>query len=37
MTSITRNGNVEFRFFRPNVSSVSIVGDFKGSVMSKAS
>ena len=28
MTSITTNGQVEFRFFRPNVSSVKIVGDF---------
>ena len=30
MTSVTQNGQVEFRFFRPNVNSVSIVGDFNG-------
>ena len=30
MTSITIDGQVEFRFFRPNVSSVSLVGDFNG-------
>lgn len=28
MTSITIDGQVEFRFFRPNVSSVNLVGDF---------
>ena len=30
MTSIEQNGHVEFRFFRPNVNSVSIIGDFNG-------
>src|SRR5580700_3495079 len=30
MTSITSDGQVEFRFFRPNVSNVSLVGDFNG-------
>jgi len=28
MTSVTRDGLVEFRFFRPDVQSVSVVGDF---------
>jgi 1,4-alpha-glucan branching enzyme len=28
MTSVTRDGIVEFKFFRPNVRSVSVVGDF---------
>jgi 1,4-alpha-glucan branching enzyme len=31
MTSITDDGQVEFRFYRPNVRSVSLVGDFNGS------
>ena len=30
MTSITRDGLVEFRFFRPQVRQVSVVGDFNG-------
>jgi 1,4-alpha-glucan branching enzyme len=30
MTSVTRDGVVEFNFFRPNVRSVSVVGDFNG-------
>lgn len=30
MTSITSNGYVEFKFFRREVSSVSLVGDFNG-------
>ncbi len=28
MTSVTRDGAVEFRFFRPNVRKVNLVGDF---------
>ena len=28
MTSVTRDGVVEFEFFRPNVRSVTVVGDF---------
>ena len=28
MTSLTRDGQVEFRFFRPNVGSVELMGDF---------
>ena len=30
MTSVDRDGIVEFRFFRPNVRQVAIVGDFNG-------
>ena len=30
MTSITRDGTVEFRFFRPHAHHVFIVGDFNG-------
>ena len=30
MTSVTRDGVVEFKFFRPNVRQVTIVGDFNG-------
>ncbi|HEY2587471.1 MAG TPA: hypothetical protein VGI81_17125 [Tepidisphaeraceae bacterium] len=30
MTSVTRDGKVEFRFFRPRVRQVSVVGDFNG-------
>lgn len=30
MTSITRDGIVEFRFFRPRVRQVTVVGDFNG-------
>jgi 1,4-alpha-glucan branching enzyme len=30
MTSITENGRVQFKFFRPNVDSVRLVGDFDG-------
>ena len=30
MTSITQDGQVQFRFFRPNVDSVRLVGDFNG-------
>ena len=30
MTSITENGRTQFRFFRPNVDSVRLVGDFSG-------
>jgi 1,4-alpha-glucan branching enzyme len=30
MTSIRANGTVEFRFFRPGVSSASVKGDFCG-------
>ena len=30
MTSIRANGMVEFRFFRPGVSSASVKGDFCG-------
>jgi len=30
MTSITQDGHVQFRFFRPNVDSVRLVGDFNG-------
>ena len=30
MTSVTRDGVVEFKFFRPNVRSVTVVGDFNG-------
>ena len=29
MTSIRANGLVEFRFYRPQVSSASVKGDFK--------
>jgi len=28
MTSITRDGLIEFRFFRPHVRQVNVVGDF---------
>ena len=28
MTSVTRDGTVEFKFFRPDVRQVSVVGDF---------
>ena len=28
MTSVTKDGVVEFRFFRPNVRQVNVVGDF---------
>ena len=28
MTSVTRDGIVEFNFYRPNVRSVTVVGDF---------
>ena len=30
MTSVTRDGKVEFLFFRPRVRQVSVVGDFNG-------
>lgn len=30
MTSITRDGRIEFRFYRPNASEVRIAGDFDG-------
>ena len=30
MTSIRSNGDVEFRFFRPNAASVAVAGDFTG-------
>jgi 1,4-alpha-glucan branching enzyme len=30
MTSISRDGMVEFRFFRPQVQQVTVVGDFNG-------
>jgi 1,4-alpha-glucan branching enzyme len=30
MTSITTDGKVQFRFFRPNVNFVQVVGDFAG-------
>ena len=30
MTSIGTNGQVEFKFFRPNVNQVCITGDFNG-------
>src|SRR5690348_8436393 len=28
MTSVTRDGSIEFRFFRPHVRQVNVVGDF---------
>jgi 1,4-alpha-glucan branching enzyme len=28
MTSITRDGSVEFRFFRPGARLVAVMGDF---------
>lgn len=28
MTSVTRDGTVEFRFYRPDVKRVTVVGDF---------
>jgi len=30
MTSITKDGRVEFKFFRPQVRQVAVVGDFNG-------
>lgn len=30
MTSTTKDGKVEFRFFRPQVRQVTVVGDFNG-------
>jgi 1,4-alpha-glucan branching enzyme len=30
MTSVQDNGQVEFRFFRPEATEVSIAGDFNG-------
>ena len=30
MTSVTQDGRVEFRFFRPNVSAVAVAGSFNG-------
>jgi 1,4-alpha-glucan branching enzyme len=30
MTSLTQQGCVEFRFFRPEASSVRVLGDFNG-------
>ena len=30
MTSITTEGKVQFRFFRPNVNLVRVIGDFTG-------
>jgi 1,4-alpha-glucan branching enzyme len=30
MTSVTQNGAIEFRFFRPNVREVNLAGDFNG-------
>ena len=30
MTTVTRDGVVEFRFYRPDVSQVSVVGCFNG-------
>ena len=30
MTSVTRDGTVEFRFYRPDVKCVAVVGDFNG-------
>ena len=30
MTTISRDGIVEFRFFRPQVRQVTVVGDFNG-------
>ncbi|HXE54745.1 MAG TPA: glycogen-binding domain-containing protein, partial [Tepidisphaeraceae bacterium] len=30
MTSVSRDGVVEFRFYRPRVRQVSVVGDFNG-------
>lgn len=30
MTSITKDGKIEFRFYRPRVRQVSVVGDFNG-------
>ena len=30
MTSVSRDGMVEFRFYRPRVRQVSVVGDFNG-------
>ena len=30
MTSVSQDGWVEFRFYRPNVQQVNVVGDFNG-------
>lgn len=30
MTSVTKDGTVQFKFFRPQVRQVTIVGDFNG-------
>jgi 1,4-alpha-glucan branching enzyme len=30
MTSITHDGNIEFRFYRPGASNVAVSGDFNG-------
>jgi len=30
MTNVTRDGLVQFRFFRPDVQGVTVVGDFNG-------
>jgi 1,4-alpha-glucan branching enzyme len=30
MTAISRDGKVEFRFFRPDASHVNVAGDFNG-------
>ena len=30
MTSVKRDGRVEFRFFRPGVTQVKVAGDFNG-------
>ena len=30
MTSVRTNGQVEFRFFRPNAANVAVAGDFTG-------
>ena len=30
MTSVTRDGLIEFKFFRPGVRQVMVVGDFNG-------